>query len=320
MPVTTRHLTVGPSDGGVRLDSFLVRQIPELTRSRIKSLIEAGHVTVDGRTIKPSAKTAVGQVVQITLPEVQPAAMRPQAMTLDILFEDRDMVVVNKPPGLVVHPAAGNPDRTLVNALLHHCTDLSGIGGVLRPGIVHRLDKGTSGVIVAAKNDAAHNNLAEQFSNRTVGKQYRGIVLGKPMPANGTWNQPIGRHPSQRKKMSVRSKSPRTALTRYQCLGHVDQVSALALHIETGRTHQIRVHCAAAGYPVAHDELYGGIKRIRSIPNETLRDLLDALTRPALHAHRLELSHPTSQKPCVFQAPLPKDMATIFDFLGVEYA
>jgi 23S rRNA pseudouridine1911/1915/1917 synthase len=304
-------ITVTESEAGVRLDAFLAQRIPELSRSHVKKLIEEGHVTVGGNPAKASAKIALGRVIEVTIPDPEPSEVTAQNIPLTVLHEDSDIIVVNKPAHMVVHPAAGNPDGTLVNALLHHCKDLSGIGGKLRPGIVHRLDKGTSGVMVAAKNDSAHESLSRQFAEHSVEKEYRGIVLGKPPAVKGVWDEPIGRHPEHRKKMSTRSRHPRSALTRFKVIAQTTETAVLSLIIETGRTHQIRVHCTAAGCPVAHDETYGGIKRIKAVPDEKLRRLLDSLERPALHAYRLALTHPGTNMRMEFKAEIPDDMAAV---------
>ena len=319
MKQSTFEFTVEQGQQGKRLDAYLCEKIPDVSRSRIKNLIEQGFAKVDGAPCKPAGKTGVGQLVELTIPEVEPTEVEPQDIPLDILYEDADLIAINKPAGLVVHPAAGNPDRTLVNALLCHCTDLSGIGGILRPGIVHRLDKGTSGVIIAAKNDRAHHALAEQFASRNVLKKYLAVILGKPSASKGLWDQPIGRHPRNRKKMSVHSHTTRGARTRYELIGYANGVGALSLLIETGRTHQIRVHCATAGCPVAHDDLYSGIKRIPTIKDDALVALLMSLDRPALHAARLEIAHPTENRTMIFVAPLPEDMQNLFDAIGVNH-
>lgn len=298
-----------------RLDVFLAGQIRDLTRSRIKELIEKEFVRVEGHPTKASYKIKPGEKIDLEIPEIRNTELAAQQIDLDVLFEDSDIIVVNKPAGMVVHPAAGNPDGTLVNALLAQCDDLSGIGGELRPGIVHRLDKGTSGVILAAKNDRAHQDLSRQFAARTVKKEYRALVFGKPSPPAGTWDKPIGRHPVDRKKMSTRSRSPRNATTHYRVLAGFSSVSDLALVIETGRTHQIRVHCADAGHPVVMDDIYGGVRRAQSVINEDLKSLLAKLERPALHAISLEIIHPKHQKKQKFEASIPRDMQDIIELI-----
>lgn len=310
-----KSFVVDENNDRLRLDVFLSNQMQNLTRSRIKDLIEKNLVQVDSQNKKPSTKIKTGQTIDLEIPETQSTELVAQQIKLDVIFEDRDIIVINKQSGMVVHPAAGNPDRTLVNALLAHCDDLSGIGGELRPGIVHRLDKGTSGVILVAKNDQAHNALSQQFANRTVKKEYRGIVLGVPTPQTGTWDKPIGRHPVDRKKMSTRSRSPKKALTHYKVLTSFLALSELSLKIETGRTHQIRVHCADAGCPVVMDDLYAGVRRIQSIKNEELRELLLQLDRPALHAISLEVIHPRNNDKQLFKAPIPEDMRIIIELI-----
>lgn len=318
MPQETRTFIVTDKEADRRLDVYLSEQMPDHTRNRIKNIIDDGLVLVNGHGVKPSRKVLKNDNIEVIMlpPEITDVAG--QNIPLDILYEDSQIIVVNKAAGMVVHPAPGNPDNTLVNALLHHCTDLSGIGGELRPGIVHRLDKGTSGVLVVAKNDIAHNALSMQFSERTTKKEYRAVVLGRPPTDRGTWNEPIGRHPTQRKKMSIHSKTGRSAVTHFEVLSHRDGVTALAVRIETGRTHQIRVHCNAHDCPVANDELYSGVKRIRQIQNDVIQKLISDLTRPALHAYRISFFHPTTKQSMTLTAPLPMDLILIFNALGVS--
>lgn len=311
-------LSVTESDVGKRLDVFICEKVENLTRSRIKSLIDDGQVLIGEFRPKPSSKIIIGTDILLTIPEVEPVNILAQKISFGIIFEDKDIIVVNKPAGLVVHPAAGNPENTLVNGLMEHCRDLSGIGGEIRPGIVHRLDKGTSGVIIIAKNDAAHLSLANQFKNRTVTKKYLAVILGRPKTGKGFWDHPIGRHKIDRKKMSTITKSGRLAKTNYELLAFRDGVGLLSLKIETGRTHQIRVHCQTAGCPVASDETYGGVKGIKAVKDLVLRKLLENLDRPALHAHYLGIKHPTLAKTMEFKAELPDDMNAVFKHLGVN--
>jgi 23S rRNA pseudouridine1911/1915/1917 synthase len=318
MPEIAHSYTIAPESASKRIDVFLSAKLEDVTRSRIKTLIDKGNVTVNDKKVKPSYKVCATDIVAITIPEAIPTEVIPQDIPLDIVFEDDQIIVVNKPSGMVVHPAAGNPDKTLVNALLAHCDDLSGIGGEMRPGIVHRLDKGTSGVIIVAKNDNAHNILSKQFSDRLTQKEYLGIVLGKPPEDSGTWDQPIGRHPVYRKLMSVNSRSSKPAVTHYKVLAGKVGLTALSLRIETGRTHQIRVHCKSAGCPIAHDEIYSGMKRIKRIKNDAIRILVESLERPALHAYKLALRHPVSGELMEFEAAPPEDLRQIFELLGVD--
>ena len=309
--VQERRLTVtaAPGDGG-RLDSFLAAKLAELSRSRIKALITGGAVraipfdgadsAAEAETIlDPSHRVKPGAVYTVTVPAAAPAAPQAQDIPLTVLYEDDDLIVVDKPAGLVVHPAPGNPDRTLVNALIHHCGDsLAGIGGVRRPGIVHRLDKDTSGVMVAAKTELAHEGLVAQFQARSIERAYAALVWGVPSPASGRIEGNIGRNPRNRKKMAVLKQGGRTAATRYRLVRAFGSLAAqLECRLETGRTHQIRVHLAHIGHPVIGDPLYGG-RRGRAAP-------LGALPHQALHAFSLGFDHPRSGEKLRFDAPFP---------------
>jgi 23S rRNA pseudouridine1911/1915/1917 synthase len=300
-------IIVQPEHDGLRLDRVLASEIPGQSRSQIQRLIEEGHVVVP-RVKAVKANTAVrdGDVVTITLPEPAAAEPVPEDLPLDIVFQDADIIVVNKPAGMVVHPGAGNVTGTLVNALLHHVTDLSGIGGELRPGIVHRLDKGTSGVMVVAKNDAAHQELSRQFHDREVEKQYVALVWGLVQQRKRI-DMPIGRDPVHREKISTRARRARSAVTRVTWARHIPGLSLLRIAIHTGRTHQIRVHLNAIGHPIVGDALYGGLHR--RVPNH-LRPVL-RLTRPFLHAERLAFSHPRSGEHVEFTTALPDDLRTL---------
>ncbi len=306
-------------DKGKRVDIFISEQVLSLTRSRVKMLIEKGNISLDDTKPRPSTRLIPGNIIKVTIPETAPVEIKGQKVEFGIIYEDRDIIVVNKPPGLVVHPGPGNPDMTLVNGLMEHCRDLSGIGGETRPGIVHRLDKGTSGVLVVAKNDLAHNSLAKQFSKRRVSKKYLAIVLGRPKNREGRWDWEIGRHRKDRKKMSSYTNSGRPAVTNYRFLGYKKGVGLLSLQIETGRTHQIRVHCKNGGCPVAADDLYGGVKRISDISHDDLRQRVKALERPALHSYKLRVAHPVNKQEMEFVAPLPLDMERIINILGIKY-
>lgn len=282
-----------------RLDHYLAVTHPDLSRSRWKQLIEAGHISLNGTPVlKPRTPLSPGDELTCILPNPAPAGLVATELPLDLLYEDRDILIINKAAGRVTHPAPGHESDTLVNALLHHCSDLQGIGGERRPGIVHRLDKDTSGVLVVAKNEQAVAALVSQFSSHTVEKEYRALVWGNPQPARGTIREPVGRHPVHRKKMAVTAKG-RNAITHYRTLSAGPLAAELSIRIETGRTHQIRVHMAHIRHPIAGDTLYG---RARS----GLPDGLE-LPRQMLHAHTLKITHPRDRRPLEFTAPLPPD-------------
>ncbi len=318
-----RHeVTAGPEDAGGRLDRLLVQALPQLSRNRLKALIEDGQVTCEGSAVtSASAKTKVGQTFAIIIPEVKAVALKAQAIPLDIIYEDSDLIVLNKPAGLVVHPAAGNPDGTLVNALLAHCgPELTGIGGEQRPGIVHRLDKDTSGVMVAAKTAAAHQGLAKQFADHSIERSYLALVWGLPSPSEGTITGNIGRSPRNRKKMAVLSHRGRTAETGYRVVRNFQngRVSLVECRLKTGRTHQIRVHMAEAGHPVLGDPLYGrasaGARRTKLLP-DTAQAALAKLGRQALHARTLGFEHPISGDTLQFESELPPDISILISSL-----
>jgi len=287
---------------GVRLDAWLAEAVPEHSRARWQGLIREGRVTVNGESVKPNCKLRIDDCVRWTVPGPVEALPQPEEIPLDILYEDRDLIVINKPAGLVVHPAAGHDTGTLVNALLHHCTDLAGIGGEKRPGIVHRLDKDTSGVMVIAKNEAAMNSLARQFKERETEKEYLALVRGEPSPPGGTVETTIGRHPVHRKKMAVNVRGGRGAVSRYEVLKNFGEVSLVRVRIETGRTHQIRVHMAHIRHPVIGDTVYGRNSSVKA-------------PRQMLHAARLSLTHPATGRRLTFEAPLPADMKNCMDSL-----
>jgi 23S rRNA pseudouridine1911/1915/1917 synthase len=309
-----RSLTVDDTAAGWRLDRWLARALPEHSRSRLQSLIEAGAVLLDGRPARPSSRLRAGQAVQVHIPEARPAAPRPEDIPLAVVHDDSWLLVIEKPAGLVVHPGAGAAEGTLVNALLHHVRDLSGIGGELRPGIVHRLDKGTSGLMVVAKDDATHRDLVRQFAGRTVEKEYLAIVLGVPSPRQGTVDSPIGRDAVNRKKMSTRARRARPARSDYAVVEVLDGASLLRVRIHTGRTHQVRVHLASLGHPLAGDPLYGG-RRTPGSGRGASREALRALDRPALHATRLAFTHPATGRRLAFESPLPPDLEGLRDLL-----
>ena len=249
-------LTFRVDEAGERLDTFLAQRCPDLSRSRIQALTAEGCVTVDGAPAKPAARLREGQTVSLVVPPPVPSSLVPQAMDLHVVHEDSDLLVIDKPAGLVTHPAPGHPDHTLANAVLAHCPDLEGVGGEIRPGLVHRLDKDTSGLIVVAKNDAAQAGLSAQFKDRTVSKAYLAAVTGHPDPERATIDAPIGRHPRSRTRMAVVSTG-RGAVTEYDVLRHLRGYSLVEARPRTGRTHQIRVHMASVGHPVAGDATYG---------------------------------------------------------------
>lgn len=308
-------LVVPPECAGKRVDRFVSERDLGLSRAQTQRLILEEQVKIDGRPVKPNARVRAGQEIVVVIPEPAPASALPEPIPLDIVFEDPDLLVINKPAGLVVHPAVGSRSGTLVNALLHHCRDLSGIGGVERPGIVHRLDKGTSGLLIVAKNDAAHRHLSQQIRNRHVKRQYLALVEGKPDRLRGRVEAPIGRHATQRVKMAVVPRGGRPAVTHYEVLKVLGGFSLLRLTLDTGRTHQIRVHMAHLGHPVAADPTYG--KRRPGLRGRTSRQEI-ALDRPFLHAYRLEFTHPRSGAPLAFEIPLPPDLERVLN--GLEAA
>ena len=311
-------ITVPDDADGTRLDRFLVSILPAQSRSQIQRLIKDGHVRVGGRQAKANQTVKVGQQIAVEIPAPVDPAPRAEALPLPILYQDADLIVVDKPAGMVVHPAAGHASGTLVNALLHHVGDLSGIGGEKRPGIVHRLDRGTSGLMVVAKNDAAHEELSRQFREREVEKEYAALVWGEVM-AGRRIDAPIGRDPSNRKKMSsapARVRRSREAVTRIVRADHFGRMLTLAhVAIHTGRTHQIRVHLSAIGHPVVGDPLYGGVHR--RVPGD-LRAVTH-LERPFLHAARLAFAHPADHRRMEFTSPLPADLRRVLDELRTSF-
>jgi len=317
-PERVLSATVEAAERGERLDRLLARRFGDLSRTRLKHLVEAGQVSVDGATIKdPSLRVKPGQRCAVTLPP--PVADKPEAqvMALDIRYEDSELIVLEKAAGLVVHPAPGNPDGTLVNALLAHCGDsLAGIGGVRRPGIVHRLDKDTSGLMVVAKTERAHAALAADFAARRVERAYLAVVWGVPHPREGEISGAIGRNPANRKSMAVVTRGGRSAITRYRVLRIFKDVAALVeCRLATGRTHQIRVHLAAHGNPLIGDPVYGRSRGRRRALAEPLRTALEAFPRQALHAASLGLKHPAKGEWLQFQSDLPSDMNELISIL-----
>ena len=320
------HRVVATADcAGQRIDRVLAEALPSLSRARIKALIDSGQVEVDGATLDAaSRRVKPGQTIVVAVPPPRDPVPRAQAIELEIIFEDSELVVVNKPAGLVVHPAPGNPDRTLVNALLHHCGDgLSGIGGVRRPGIVHRLDKNTSGLLVAAKTNLAHQSLVNQFAAHSIDRAYLAVVWGVPSPHRDTIRTQIARSRYDRKKMAVVSNGGKEAITHYR-VREVVAEGALALvecRLETGRTHQIRVHLSNAGYPVVGDPTYGHRRgqKLRAVP-EPQRAAISAFPRQALHAFRLGFEHPQTKKTVHFETKLPSEIKYLLNQLESSQA
>ena len=305
---------VGQGEAGMRLDAF-VASVSELSRSAAARLIESGNVTVGGKTVEKKRALAVGEVVELTLPELTECEAQPEDIPIDVVYEDDDIIVINKPSGMVVHPAPGNYSGTLVNALLFHCQgSLSGIGGVMRPGIVHRIDKDTSGLLVVAKNDFAHAALSEELKYHGIEREYHALVKGGFSDDSGKVDEPIGRHPIDRKKMAVLrgNESAREAITHYEVVGRYGSVTHLKLLLETGRTHQIRVHMSYIGHPLLGDEVYGKSKT----PFEKHHAPL--LSGQALHARRLTLTHPRTGERMSFECPLPDNFAKLLDILERE--
>jgi len=298
--------SVDEASAGGRVDTLLA-ELSGVSRAQVRRWIDAGRVRVSGEIVRASRRLAFGEIIEAR--PLEPVAMdlRPEPIELVVLYEDEDLIVLDKPAGLVVHPAPGHPSGTLVNALLHHCGNLAGIGGVLRPGIVHRLDRGTSGVLVAAKNDATHQHLAEQFAAHTIDRVYRALVRGLPRADAGRIDRPIGRHPKDRKRMSVETRAGRPSITNWRVLRRFRQAGASELEIrpETGRTHQIRVHLSSAGLPVVGDVVYGRARGQDAV-----------LGRPALHAEHLGFEHPRTGKRMSFDAVMPDDLLELMADFG----
>lgn len=308
--------TVTPDEENVRLDIAVPSHVESASRAQAKRWIEAGSVRVEGKVVRPSRLLRTGEIVEVEPPPPEPAEPRPEAIPLDVEYEDADLLVLVKPPAMVVHPAPGHSTGTLVNALLHHCTHLSGVGGVARPGIVHRLDQGTSGLLVVAKNDLAHRSLAGQFESRTIEKRYLALVYGE-VPDRLNLETPIGRDVHDRKKISSRTRHGRTAITHLNRTESFAGSTLVSIRIETGRTHQIRVHLSEAGYPVVGDTQYGRSRRAPRGSEETYR-ILRSLSRPALHAAVLGFRHPRSGEPMRFEIPLPDDIQQVVDALRLQ--
>jgi 23S rRNA pseudouridine1911/1915/1917 synthase len=312
-PSAIRHACrVPPEAAGRRLDAWLAGALPEFSRARIQALMREGRVTADDRPVAPSDKARPGTRIELDVPPPAPAIPQPEPLDLDIVYEDADLVVLNKPAGLVVHPAPGHATGTLVNALLHHCDDLAGVGGVERPGIVHRLDKDTNGLMVVAKHDAALAGLARAFQSGGVRKEYLALAHGAPPRAEGTLTTRIGRDPANRKRMAVVAQHGKIATTHYRVVERFAEASLVEARIETGRTHQIRVHLAHLGAPLAGDPLYGGARRDRNLPLAPPRTLL--------HAARLAFAHPLTGVPLAFECPPPADLRAVLHALRAAAA
>lgn len=305
----TVEFIVPPEQAGLRLDRFLAATGHGWSRSQVARWAQEGFVLRNGRACKPSQLLKAGDLVTVIPPPVQPPEVLPQELPLHVLYEDDHLLVINKPPGMVVHPAAGNPDGTLVNAILAHCQKLSGIGGVERPGIVHRLDKDTSGVMLVAKSDQAHRLLELAFRWRTTDKRYLALVYGEPKANEGVVDAPVGRHPFERKRMAV-VKNGRPARTLWWVEERFPGVTLLQCRPITGRTHQIRVHLASAGHAIVGDPLYAG-RQWRSLRNPKLQEACRIFPRQALHAWRISFRHPEKAETVTFEAPLPPDFAQL---------
>jgi len=306
-------------DKGQRLDLFLAGKELNLSRSRIQKLIEEGKITVDDKKVKSHYKIKGDEKILIEIPPPERLSLEPQDIPLDIIYEDKDLLVVNKPAGMVVHPAAGNYKNTLVNALLFHCKDLSGINGVLRPGVVHRLDKNTSGLLVAAKNDFAHTNLAGQLKDRTLTREYAALCWGNLPKEKGVVETLIGRSGGDRKMMTVVKQKGREAVTEYEVLERFPLGDYLKIKLKTGRTHQIRVHFLYLNHPIMGDPEYGGRKKHLGMIKESLKgqanQALKLIDRQALHARKIGFVHPRTEKYMEFESELPEDMKGLLVFL-----
>lgn len=313
---------VDPADAGLRIDKYLAERA-DLTRSAAVRMLEEGDVSVSGASVSKNYKVKAGDAIEIRYPEPEPDTALPENIPLDVVYEDNDIIVINKPVGMVVHPAAGNPSGTLVNALLYHCKgSLSGIGGVLRPGIVHRIDKDTSGLLVVAKNDRAHLHLAEQIKEHSAHRIYRAVCVGNVKEDEGTIDLPIGRHPTDRKRMAVihdPDREARDAVTHYRVLSRFagralwgNAFTYIECKLETGRTHQIRVHMAAKGHPLLGDEVYGGASTPFGARHKSL------IKGQTLHACELHLTHPTTGERMHFTAPEPPEMTKLLEILSRE--
>lgn len=313
--IQTIDVRLEPAQAGWRLDRALAAAVPTLSRERLKALIRSGAVEAEGKALRdPASRVRGEEALRLAIPEPKPAHNEPQEIPLQIIFEDDHLLVVEKPAGLVVHPAAGNPDGTLVNALLHHCSgSLSGIGGVARPGIVHRIDKDTSGLLVVAKTDVAHEGLAKQFAAHSIDRIYLAIVDGVPKAGAGSIDAPLARSATNRKKIAiVEGSRGKRAVTHWRRLNILRDSALLECRLETGRTHQVRVHMASVGHPLIGDPVYG---RSGKTHDKILKEL--KFHRQALHAAKLAFTHPVTKHRLSFASPLPPDMQELFNALGV---
>jgi len=308
-------IQISEKDQGKRLDQFLSQTNLNLSRSQAKKMIEEKTILLNDKVVKPSAHLKAGDRVSGTLLKPKPLFLEPEPLPLPILYEDSSIIVIDKPSGMVVHPAGGNTSGTLVNALIYYCKDLAGINGMLRPGIVHRLDKGTSGVMVIAKDNEAYYQLTKQFKNRAVKKIYLAIAYGKFGKEEGLIDSAIGRHPNQRKRMSIRAKKGRPAVTGWKVMERLNGFTLLEIFPQTGRTHQIRVHLSSMGHPLLGDPLYGRKGKPGAIHDPVLKECLKRMGRQALHAHRLEFIHPQTGDRVEFVSPMPKDMSEVLEWL-----
>ena len=294
-------------ESNVRIDALLADNIEDLSRNAAQNLIAGGFVTLNGKPVKKNHKVTAGEVFEVVLPEIAEVPLAPQAIPLDIIYEDADLIVVNKPRGMVVHPAPGHDDGTLVNALMYHCGDsLSGIGGELRPGIVHRIDKDTSGLIIAAKNDFTHRNLSAQLSDHSLSREYEAIVHGSFKEDWGTVNRPIGRNEKDRKKMAVTEKNSRSAITHWQVIDRYKGYTHIRCNLETGRTHQIRVHMASIGHPLLGDYTYGSPSPEKGLEGQ------------CLHARKLRFTHPRTGEYIELESSLPEYFINVLNKLGAK--
>ena len=312
--VTIIEARISTEADGWRIDRALAEAVPALSRERLKALLSSGAVSdPSGALVRDPARKAVGGTVfTVAIPDATPSHNEAQQIALNIVFEDEYLIVIDKQAGLVVHPAAGNPDGTLVNALLHHCAgNLSGIGGVARPGIVHRIDKDTSGLMVAAKTDRAHEGLARQFKAHSIDRRYKAIVTGRPMPLEGSVDAPLARSPQNRKKIAIVAGGKR-AVTHYRTLTRLNEAALVECRLETGRTHQVRVHMASLGHPLIGDPVYGRTKQVHKPILETI-----GFHRQALHAARLGFIHPVKSIALAFDSEMPADMQELFSKLDV---
>ena len=298
-------ILIQAEESGERIDALLAHNLDNFSRSAVQKLIEDGNVTLNGKTIKKNYKTLAGDVFEIILPEIAEIPLIAQDIPLNIAFEDDDIIVINKERGMVVHPAPSNYTGTLVNALMYHCKDsLSGIGGVIRPGIVHRIDKDTSGLLVVAKNDYAHQFLSAQLADRSLSRVYEAVVRGTLKEDSGTIDRPIGRHPTDRKRMAVTDRNSKNAVTHWEVIARYNSYTHVRCKLETGRTHQIRVHMASIGHPLLGDFTYGAASPDKGIEGQ------------CLHARQLKLIHPRTEKQVVIESELPEYFTQVLDKLG----